>query len=104
LQWRSFQRTIEVLRSCGNAVFVLVGPFNEHMLGPESLATYRERVRQAVEWLQQQGIPHCAPPPLPSEYYADASHPLAEGYRLLAQQLMEDEAFLRFQRARADGQ
>jgi len=35
LQWRSFRRTIEVLRSRGNNVFVLVGPFNEHMLGAE---------------------------------------------------------------------
>jgi len=103
LQWRSFRRTVEVLRSRGNTVFVLVGPFNEHMLGPESLATYRKRVRQAVEWLKEQGIPHCAPPALPTEYYADASHPLAEGYGLLAEQLMEDEAFVRFQRAGADG-
>jgi len=103
LQWRSFRRTVEVLRSRANAVFVLVGPFNEHMLGPESLATYRERVRQAAAWLKEQGIPHAAPPPLPSEYYADASHPLAEGYRLLAEQLMQDEAFLQFQQARADG-
>jgi lysophospholipase L1-like esterase len=29
------------------------------------------------------------PPVLPSELYADASHPLSDGYKLLAKQLSE---------------
>ena len=33
---------------------------------------------------------------LPSEQYADASHPLAAGYRSLAEQLVKDEAFAAF--------
>jgi hypothetical protein len=34
LQWPAFQRVVEVLRRRGNRVFVLVGPFNEHMMPP----------------------------------------------------------------------
>ena len=90
LQWHSFRRTVDILQRRGNTVFVLVGPFNEHMLGEESLATYRSRKREVATWLRQQGIPHYVPDALPSDTYADASHPLAEGYRELAERLLED--------------
>ena len=33
---------------------------------------------------------------MPSDLYADASHPLADGYRMLADVLFEDEAFAPF--------
>jgi len=38
-------------------------------------------------------IPHYVPPALPSELYADASHPNAAGYRLLAQWLWDSDSF-----------
>ena len=89
LQWRSFQRTLEVLTQRGNRVFVLVGPFNEHMLTANSREGYT-RVRRAIEdWLRANSIPCLVPTALPSELYADASHPLSEGYRLLAKQLFD---------------
>jgi hypothetical protein len=34
------------------------------------------------------------PPTLPSELYADASHPLDEGYAMLAKQLFENDSFM----------
>ena len=95
-QWQSFQRLLAVLQQRGNNVFVIVGPFNEHMLTPESLARYTVLKHGAAAWLRERSIPHCVPTPLPSELYADASHPLGEGYRLLAKQLCENEAFVRF--------
>lgn len=97
LQWRCFRRTIEVLRRRGNEVFVLVGPFNEHMLGDESLGVYRMRKRAVQSWLSEQQIPHYVPAALPSDDYADASHPLAEGYRRLAERVIGQESFQRFQ-------
>jgi hypothetical protein len=100
-QWRSFQRAVELLRSRGNRVFVLVGPFNEHMLKPESLQTYMSVKREAEKWLQKESIPYFIPAPLPSDLYADASHPLAEGYAALAKQLFENEAFAQFHRSAA---
>ncbi len=98
LQWRFFRQTVELLRSRGNRVFVLVGPFNEHMLTPENLPIYRQRQREVEEWLQEQEVPHCVAAALPSQLYADASHPLAEGYRLLAERLFEDPSFVDFRR------
>jgi hypothetical protein len=89
LQWQAFQRAVEILERRGNRVFVLVGPFNEHMLTDESLQRY-QKIKQAIEtWLQEKNLPYLAPPPLPSELYADASHPLSEGYAILAQQIFE---------------
>ena len=41
-------------------------------------------------------IPHAVPAALASDLYADASHPLADGYRVLADRLYEDESFRRF--------
>jgi len=47
-------------------------------------------------WLEEQQIPHFVPAALPSEHYADASHPLAEGYLLLAEQMLDSESFREF--------
>jgi hypothetical protein len=93
LQWRCFRRTVEILRERGNQVFVLVGPFNEHMLEDANRAVYAERKRGAETWLRENGVPCFAPEALPSNLYADASHPLADGYALLARRLMEDKSF-----------
>jgi hypothetical protein len=87
LQWRFFRRAVEVLQDRDNRVFVLVSPFNEHMMSADSRHGYA-KVKSAVEaWLREKGIPHAAPVLLPSGEYADASHPLAEGYARLARQL-----------------
>ena len=87
---------IGLLRERGNDVLVVLGPFNEHMLEEKSRETYGDRRRAVEAWLEGQGIPHFAPALLPSELYADASHPLAGGYAQLAQQLLANEAFVRF--------
>lgn len=93
LQWRYFRRTVEVLRERGNRVFVVVGPFNEHLLEPASLATYTQRKQQVAAWLRENNIASLVPDALPSPLYADASHPLAEGYARLAKQLIGDPSF-----------
>lgn len=97
IQWRAFRRTVEVLKRRRNSVFVLVGPFNEHMLTADSLATYRERKRQVASWLRQAGIAHLVAPVLPSELYADASHPLSQGYAIMARDVLQCAAFRDFQ-------
>lgn len=93
IQWRSFQRAVEILEGKGNRVFVLVGPFNEHMLTDAGRDGYA-RVKQAIEdWLREKRVAYLAPPPLPSEEFADASHPLDAGYARLARELMENGFF-----------
>jgi hypothetical protein len=95
-QWRSFRRVVDILRRRGNEVFVLVGPFNEHMLTPRSLAAYQSRRSEVEHWLAEQLLAHHVAAVLPSELYADASHPLEAGYALLAQRLASDPEFRRF--------
>jgi hypothetical protein len=103
LQWRCFRRTVEVLRERGNEVFVLIGPFNEHMLEDANRPVYAERKRAAEAWLHEKGVPCLAPEALPSHLYADASHPLSDGYALLAKRLLEDKSFADWAAPRPSG-
>ena len=52
------------------------------------------RLRDGVaDWLTKNHVPHIVPSTLPSALYADASHPLTEGYQQLASRLHNDAAF-----------
>ena len=93
LQWAAFQRTVALLQDRGNDVLVIVAPFNEHMIAGKSLAGYTAIHDGAVRWLTEKGVPCVAPDELPSELYADASHPLTAGYEELAKRVYRDEAF-----------
>jgi len=93
LQWKCFRNTVETLERRGNRVFVLVGPFNEHMIRKNSLGAYMKLKAGIEKWLREGNIPHLAPPALPSEQYADASHPWAKGYERLAGKLFQSEGF-----------
>lgn len=93
LQWQAFQRTILTLKERGNDVLVILGPFNEHLMTPENRAGYRRIHDRIATWLAQNRIPCVAPEILPTALYADASHPLTEGYALLAKQIYGTEDF-----------
>lgn len=93
LQWQAFGRVVERLRARGADVLVLVGPFNESMLTDTNRATYTRWREKVASWLKEQGVPAFLPAALPSGLYADASHPLTEGYALLAKQLWADPTF-----------
>ncbi|TKJ35045.1 MAG: hypothetical protein CEE38_16445 [Planctomycetes bacterium B3_Pla] len=93
LQWSFFRQTIKLLRARKNTVFVLVGPFNEHIFKGQSADVYRKMQNEIADWLRQNNVAFFMPPALPSELYSDASHPLAEGYAMLAEQLFENESF-----------
>jgi hypothetical protein len=93
LQWSFFQRSIKTLKARGNTVFVLVGPFNEHICKGKSIDTYREMKSEIKAWLRQNNVPYYMPEVLPGELYSDASHPLSEGYAMLAKELFENESF-----------
>ena len=93
LQWAAFQRLTKLLRARGNYVLVVVGPFNEHMMAEENRATYRQLRDAVAAGLREQKLAVVAPEVLPSLLYADASHPLTEGYRVLAERLYRDAVF-----------
>lgn len=96
IQWQSFQHTIEILQRRNNRLLVVLGPFNEHMLQPESLLRYSAIKAGVIQWFESHDIPILVPNLLPSDLYADASHPLAEGYANLAQIIAGSEAFAAF--------
>ncbi len=77
-------------------MLVMIGPLNEHMLTEEGLAAYNERKLAAAAWHEQQGILCVVPDALPSQTYADLSHPTPEGYQLLAERLAAERAFQEF--------
>ena len=93
LQIQAFQNTVESLRLRGCAVYVIVGPFNEHLLAPDGVEGYAQLKQYVAEWLAGQSIPHLIPAVLPSEEYGDASHPLEAGYRRLANEIVADASF-----------
>lgn len=93
LQWAAFQRLVRLLQHRGNQVLVVLGPFNENMIAPESKPGYQKLHQAIIAWLEQNHVPHLAPDVLPSSLYADASHPLTDGYALLAQRLYLDPQF-----------
>ena len=95
-QWAHFERLLDVLEGRRNDVFVVVGPFNEHLLVEESRAGYEKLLREIGTRLRERNTAHFAFSLLPTHLYADASHPLAAGYARLAQELMGQEAFQRF--------
>jgi hypothetical protein len=100
LQWHAFQRVIETLRGRGNDVLVVLGPFNEYIMAQENRPAYRKIHDDIVGWLSTNRISHVVPEPLPSLLYADASHPLTEGYQLLARRLCSDAAFQKWMNSR----
>jgi hypothetical protein len=93
LQWKFFQRSVKLLKKRGNSVFVLDGPFNEHMLKGKSIEIYRKMKSEIEVWLRQNNIAYYMPPTLRGELYVDASHPMSEGYAVLAKQLFENDSF-----------
>jgi len=93
LQWAATKEVLEVLRARRNRVFVMVGPINPYLLTQTSRQRY-ELIRKEIQtWLDENGIPHLALQDLPSQEYADTSHPLKDGYRRIAQELFENNDF-----------
>jgi len=93
VQWSFSKRLIELLRARGNRVFVVIGPFNPYVLTQESRVRYLAVKRQIERSLEAAGVAYYSVEDLPSPYYADASHPLKEGYALMADALFKDQRF-----------
>jgi len=92
-QWKSFESVLAILKSRKNDVFVMLGPFNAYVLTPESRTRYQAVKQEMERRLEEKAVPFHSASLLPSEHYADASHPLAEGYREVAEELFRAPAF-----------
>ena len=84
---------IKLLQERGNRVCVMVGPLNPYMLTPASLNRFRKLQQDICTWLKDHNIEYVPVPDLPTEMYADASHPLDKGYDLIADTLLQSPVF-----------
>jgi hypothetical protein len=93
LQWAAFQRVVQRLRAWNCNLLVVLGPFNTHMIAEENRKKY-DRISTGVQqWFYENGIGYLVSEPLESKLYGDASHPLTEGYEVMATGLWEKEVF-----------
>jgi len=81
---------------------VLLGPLNEHIMVQENRATFRRLRDGMAGWCKANNVPYVMPETLPSALYADASHPLTEGYQLLAERLKSDAAFQKWRAGKVE--
>jgi hypothetical protein len=68
------------------------------MMAKENRPAYRRICEEIDDWFAKNQIPQIAPEVLPSALYADASHPLTQGYELLAKRLYQEPTFQRWLR------
>jgi hypothetical protein len=92
-QYAAFIEVMELLAAQGNSIFVLIGPMNTHILTKDSRARYNEIKSDIERRLEEDGISFLSAHDLRSEYYADASHPLNDGYSRIARELLASNVF-----------
>ena len=93
LQWWAFRETVMLLESRGCDVYVIIGPFNANLLTPESTADWEHLRQKVAKWLDNHQIAYDAPAVLIPELYADASHPLEQGYKDLSHEILRSPKF-----------
>jgi hypothetical protein len=96
LQWKFMLETLISLKKSGNEVAALITPFNTYMMTPGSRKKYFSILAE-MEWiLRENGIIPIIPLIPEKKYFADSSHPNAEGYKLIAEDMMNNREFLEF--------
>jgi hypothetical protein len=82
-----------LLQERGNDLIVVLGPFNQHIMTADNRAKFKAIENEVKQWLESRSIVYSAPKLLDSSLYGDASHPLTQGYRQLAESLWNDSDF-----------
>ncbi len=96
LQWRFMTETLLTLKNSGNSVAAVITPFNTYMMTAESRKQYFS-ILSEMEWqLREKGITPVIPLILQKKYFADSSHPTAEGYKIIAEDIMKNREFIEF--------
>lgn len=96
LQWRFMIDTLTSLKDNGDEVAALITPFNTYMMTEKSKTEYFAILAE-MEWiLREKGITPVIPLIPGKKYFADSSHPTAEGYKLIAEDMMKNREFLEF--------
>jgi hypothetical protein len=96
LQWRFMVETLILLKNNGNRVCAVITPFNAHMMNQESRKKYYAILYNIDQALRSNGIMPLMLLNPDKKYFADASHPTAEGYRLIVSHIIKNKEFLKF--------
>jgi lysophospholipase L1-like esterase len=96
-QWAAFSDTLKLLKSRNNKVCVMIGSINPYILTKTSLKKYDELNQAIIKQLKADNVEYVAMPKLPSDYYADASHPLGKGYEIMADTILKTELMKKYQ-------
>lgn len=96
VQWQYMLASIRMLREQGNSVIAVITPYNQFMLTDNSRIKRDEMIVYIQGVLAAEGITVLAPQLETREYFADLSHMTAEGYGVLAEDLMGYPEFLEF--------
>ena len=91
-QWCALTDTAKLLKSRGNDVTIMIGGINPGLLDEQTLSGLRKLRTEAAKLLSQENIHSITLPELDAALYADASHPLGDGYALLASDLLQQLA------------
>jgi hypothetical protein len=93
LQWAAFQRIANKLKKNGNDVLIIIGPFNKHVMTAENCKTFNRQIKGISAWLSRNQFTFITPATLESSLYGDSSHPLTQGYSILAAKISKDPVF-----------
>lgn len=95
-QVAAFIDAIQIMKKRKNQVIVTVGAINEWMLSEASRCAYHESRNKLIAILNDTGADEVIVfSLLPSEEYADGSHPLAAGYHRMAEELLAKSKILK---------
>ena len=95
-QWRYMLASVRRLKEQGNRVVAVITPFNSFMLTGKGRAERDAIILQIQQELAADGVAALLPVLDRPEYFADLSHPVAEGYAVMASWLAGNSDFKLF--------
>jgi len=96
MQWKFMLKTLSCLKENANDIIVLITPFNTYMLTDKSRERYYSIISNIKEDLSGAGINFIIPEIHEKKFFADSSHFTSEGYRAIAESLLNSNEFNRF--------
>jgi len=96
LQWKFMIETLLYFKTRGNEIAAIITPFNTYMMTGNSREQYFSILSEMEKILRANGIIPVIPSKPGKKYFADSSHPTAEGYKLIAEDIMKNREFIKF--------
>ncbi len=95
-QWKKIKELISLLKNGNNKIMVLMTPYNTASLTDKSLEKYNRIIEEIQKYFSDNSVAHTGPVKLDKKFFADASHPGAEGYTITAEEITRSREFTSF--------